>query len=307
MVKPFELIRKAKDKLTNSETPQLDAEVLLSHTMKWDRMQLFLNRDAEIPEDREMLFWSLINRRSDGEPIAYITGVREFMGLPFEVGPGVLIPRPDTEILVEAILELTDHEQFDRSAGKRGDCIFSDGWSLQERLVIVDIGCGSGAIAVSLASLIQDSQLYALDLMEQPLLLTQQNAVQNHVSSRLEVVKSDLLSELDGKLMGNIDVLVSNPPYIDQNEYAELMRDVKAFEPKSALTDHADGLEFYRRITQQAPLWLKHGGMLAFEIGYNQASAVLALMEAQGFSKLECRKDLAGKDRVVLGFALQNT
>ena len=283
MVKPFDLIKTAKEKLIDSETPQLDAEVILSHVLNKDRIYLFLNRNEEISAEHAAIFNGLIERRSKGEPVAYITGSKEFMGLDFNVKPGVLIPRGDTEILVEEVMKRIKKE-------------------MNNNLVIVDIGCGSGAISVSLAKYIENAMVYAIDLMDVPIETTRSNAKRNNVENRVMAIKSDLMSGFDHKVVGNIDVIVSNPPYIQQDEYEQLMVDVKEFEPKSALTDEGDGLEFYRRITTEATVYLKQNGLLAYEIGYNQAESVSKIMHENGFYNVECIKDLGNKDRVVVGY-----
>jgi release factor glutamine methyltransferase len=281
MVKLFELIKYGKEKLNNSNTPQLDAEVILSHILKVDRIYLYSNREKVFDEEIENYFKSLINRRLKGEPIAYITGTKEFMGLDFKVKPGVLIPRGDTEILVEEVVD---------RVGK------------QKQLVIVDIGCGSGAISISLAKNINSARVYALDIMEIPLEVTAENSVINCVDDRLIILKSDLLEALGRDLLNTIDVIVSNPPYIEEEVIETLMTDVKDYEPISALAGGKDGLDFYKRITNQAVEFLKKGGLLAYEIGYNQGEGVCKILKANGFQRVECIKDLGGNDRVVLGY-----
>ena len=299
MVKPFDLIRTAKEKLIHSDTPQLDAEVILSYVLGKDRIYLFLNRNEEISSKNEETFNKLIERRSKGEPVAYIVGSKEFMGLDFKVKPGVLIPRGDTEILVEEIIKRTqeNHLTIEKALGNEE----IDGIQ-KDNLIIVDIGCGSGAISIALAKYIEKSMVYALDIMEVPVETTKENAKLNQVENRVKAIKSDLMSELDRKFEGNIDVIVSNPPYIEQKEYEQLMVDVKKFEPKSALTDEGDGLEFYRRITAEAAVYLKKNGLLAYEIGYDQAESVSKIMRENGFCKVECIKDLGDKDRVIVGY-----
>jgi release factor glutamine methyltransferase len=314
MVKPFDLIRTAKEKLIHSETPQLDAEVILSYVLDKDRIYLFLNRNEEISVENEETFNRLIERRSKGEPVAYITGSKEFMGLNFKVKPGVLIPRADTEILVEEVIKRTQEDNlaikntfFDEKEAidnmKNCNQVEEETEKIQRNnLIIVDIGCGSGAISVSLAKYIEKAMVYAIDIMDIPIEMTKENIRLNNIESRVKVIKSDLMSGLDRKFVGNIDVIVSNPPYIEQDEYDQLMIDVKKFEPKSALTDEGDGLEFYRRITAEATAYLKKNGLLAYEIGYNQAEHVIKIMQENGFFKVECMKDLGNQDRVVVGY-----
>lgn len=281
MVKLFELIKYGKELLEYSNTPQLDAEVVLSHLLNVDRVYLYMNRDKLIEDTLVEEFKSLMERRYNGEPIAYIIGNREFMGMEFKVRPGVLIPRGDTEILVEEVIRLV---------------------KAKENLVIVDVGCGSGAISISLAKAIDTSRVYALDIMDIPLEVTTENSVLNNVSKQVQVIKSDLLSAIGETLKGQIDVIVSNPPYIEEKVIETLMPDVKNYEPISALTGGADGLDFYRKITEAASDYLKPSGLLAYEIGYNQGVAVTKILKANNFTNIQCIKDLGGKDRVVLGY-----
>jgi len=285
MVKTFELIKCGKEKLKDSNTPQLDAEVILSYILNVDRVQLYVNRDLPIDEPVKNSFNRLIDRRVQGEPIAYITGTREFMGLNFKVRPGVLIPRSDTEVLVEEVIKRM--------------CNLSEP-------VIADVGCGSGAISVTLARNIKSAKVYALDIMDIPLAVTAENSVINNVEDRVTVIKSDLLTALNKNLIKDINAIVSNPPYIEQGVIETLMSEVKNYEPITALNGGVDGIDFYKEITQQAKALLKGGGLLAYEIGYDQGERVSELLRVNGFHSVECIKDLGGNDRVVLGYLGSN-
>lgn len=279
-MKIIEAINKASCILKDSLSPRLDSEVILGYCLKKDRLYIFTNPDAVLTPEDEKCFFELIKRRANGEPVQYITGIQEFMGLDFSVKPGVLIPRPDTEILVENVLEKIK--------------------SIKEP-VIIDIGCGSGAIAVSLAVYKKDAFVYAVDVMDIPLEMTKLNSRKNNVELRVKVIKSDILKGLPQSLKGMVDVIVSNPPYIKDSIIPGLMREVRDYEPYSALSGGDDGLYFYREIIKGSPEFLKDDGIIAFEIGYDQAEQVEDLLKERGFHDVECIKDLGGRDRVVIG------
>lgn len=276
----IEAINKASSILKDSLSPRLDSEVILGYCLNKDRLYIFTNPDAVLTPEEESCFFNLIERRSQGEPVQYITGIQEFMGLNFSVKAGVLIPRPDTEILVESVLDKIK--------------------SIREPL-IADIGCGSGAIAVSLASYKSDAFVYAADIMDVPLEMTELNSKKNNVDSRVKVIKSDILKGLPQTLKGRLDVIVSNPPYIKKSVIPGLMKEVRDYEPYSALSGGDDGLYFYREIIKGAPEFLKGDGIVAFEIGYDQAGQVEELLKEGGFHDIECVRDLGGRDRVVIG------
>jgi release factor glutamine methyltransferase len=280
-VKIYEVIRKAKEMLKDIDTPQLDAEVILSHILEKDRMYLHLNRDELLKEDVVNIFFIMVNRRKNREPVQYIVENQEFMGLDFWVKEGVLIPRGDTEILVEETLKYLKEIQ---------------------KPTVVDVGCGSGAISVSIAKYKADAMIYALDIMDTPLEVTKFNAQKNGVDDRVKVIKSDMLRSLNNDLEGKVDVIVSNPPYIKSSVIPELMEDVKVFEPYSALSGGEDGLYFYREITKQSKTILKKDGLLAYEIGHDQREDVTSILNDNGFYGIICINDLAGHDRVIMGW-----
>ena len=262
-----------------SDTPRLDAELLLAHLLKKDRSWLLIHANDLADEALCLSYERLIERRKKGEPVAYIVGEREFMGLPFSVAPGVLIPRPDTETLVEAVL-----------AEK-----------LPESPQILDLCTGSGAIAVSLAHYLAKAQVLAVDISETCVKTAQENAERNSVANRVCVVCADILKEDFSLPCLPVDVLVSNPPYIRTDDLSGLMADVRDYEPHPALDGGMDGLIFYRRLASLVPQLLKQGGLLAVEVGHDQAEDVAAILEESG----ECEKirfacDLAGIKRVVI-------
>ena len=224
----------------------------------------------------------MINDRLNGRPIAYIVKNREFMALDFYVEEGVLIPRPDTEPLVEEVIEL--------SKGMKD-------------VTIVDIGTGSGAISVSLAKYIKNSYVYSLDISDKALSIGKKNAVNNEVDDKIEFIKSDVFTGIKDRNL-KLDIIVSNPPYIKKEDIKTLHTQVKDYEPYIALEGGEDGLDFYRTITEESLKYLKSNGILAFEVGHDQANDVCTIMENHGYKKIYTKKDLQGIDRVVIGFKL---
>jgi release factor glutamine methyltransferase len=280
-VKIFEAIKEACNKLNGFNSPQLDAEVILSHVLQKDKIYIYINRDMELENSIAEEFFEMIERRKNGEPVQYIVGKQEFMSLDFIVKPGVLIPRGDTEVLVEEVL---------KNMNGMGNPL------------VVDVGCGSGAISVSIAKYKPDALVYAIDKMDIPLEITVINAEKNQVFDRIHIVKSDMLTSLDKSLFNSIDVIISNPPYIREDVIPTLMREVRDFEPYLALSGGIDGLYFYREITMQSLDFIKSGGFIAFEIGYDQGEDVKNILIENGYGNVYCTKDLAGYDRVVTGW-----
>jgi release factor glutamine methyltransferase len=276
----IEAINMASCILKDSLSPRLDSEVILGYCLKKDRLYIYTNPEGTLTPNDEKRYFDLIKRRAQGEPVQYITGTQEFMGLDFSVKPGVLIPRPDTEILVEKVLEKIK--------------------SIKDP-IIADVGCGSGAISVSLAVYKKDALIYASDIMDIPLEMTELNSKKNNVDTRVKTIKSDMLKELPHQLKGRLDVIVSNPPYIKESVIPTLMREVRDYEPYSALSGGGDGLYFYREIIKDSLDFLKDDGIIAFEIGYDQGEAVEELLSERGFKDVECIRDLGNRDRVVLG------
>ncbi|MGL5640758.1 MAG: peptide chain release factor N(5)-glutamine methyltransferase [Paraclostridium sp.] len=249
-----EILIEYMEKLSSiSDTPKLDTEILIQKALgDVDRLYIQLNLNKELSDDELSIFNEMMKDRLNGRPIAYIVNNREFMGLDFYVEEGVLIPRPDTEPLVEEVIEL--------SKGK-------------EKLEIVDIGTGSGAITVSLAKYIDGCHVYSLDISDKALSIGEKNAISNNVDNKIDFIKSDVFSGIEDKdLM--LDIIVSNPPYIKRADINTLHTQVKDFEPYIALEGGEDGLDFYRTITEQSVKYLKSKGILAFEVGHDQAKDV---------------------------------
>ena len=248
-----EALRLAEARLEQAGVPDadVDAAYLLASVLKEDTLAMRINGHRELAAPQWAAFDALCDRRAAREPLQYILGETEFMGLTFHVEPGVLIPRADTEILVEKALE----------------------W-MKPGARVLDIGTGSGAIAVSLAKLGRQAQVTAVDVSDRALKIARRNAERN--GAAVEFVKSDCFSALKGR---KYDMIVSNPPYISEDEMRGLMPEVTR-EPELALFGGADGLDFYRRISREAPEYLNEGGCLLFEIGWLQKDAVSALVKA---------------------------
>lgn len=260
-------------------SPRLDAEILLCFVLGTDRIRLIT--DAERPLDKVELnrYRELFKRRRAGEPIAYLVGFREFYGRPFRVDRRVLIPRPDTETLVEVGLSRTSH--LDLSAR------------------VLDLCTGSGCVAISLARERPTTCVLGLDLSEEAILVARENLVRlGAVNCAFGV--SDLFAALEGRGV-HFDLITANPPYIPDEEIPTLQIDIRGFEPNLALSGGEDGLAVVRRIVAEAPRFLEKGGALALELMSGQAPAVHALFEAAGFSDIAVKKDLGGHDRVVSG------
>ncbi len=266
-----------------SDTPRLDVEILLEKALgDVDSLYIRLNLNKEVTQDEFNLFNKLIEDRLKGRPIAYIVGNREFMGLDFYVQEGVLIPRPDTEALVEEVIEICD--------GKEG-------------LNVLDIGTGSGAITVSLAKYLKNPKVKSFDISEIALEIGKKNAINNNVDDKIDFIKSDLFSAIKDMDI-QFDVIVSNPPYIPKKDIETLHTQVKDYEPYNALEGGEDGLDFYRDITKQSIDYLKQNGVLAYEVGHDQAQDVAKIMQDNGYTNIYTKKDLQGIDRVVIGYKL---
>jgi release factor glutamine methyltransferase len=260
----------------------LDAEVLLRHVLRLERNGLYrCLHDRLSPPDREK-FEKLLERRAVHEPVAYITGKKEFWSLDFIVTPAVLIPRPETELLIELAL------QWDLELGR------------SRRLNILDIGTGGGAIAVSMAKQLPEAQLWAVDISSPALAVAGVNAKRHGVQERVTFMRGDLFDALD-KPGVMFDLIVSNPPYIRTAELAGLEPEILNWEPLMALDGGADGLDYYRRIIGAAPDYLNEGGLVIFEIGADLGDAIVELFARAGyFAPASVHRDPAGRNRAVV-------
>ena len=254
---------------------RLEAQILLRHCLGVNRAWLMAHENDMLEADASATFDALLQRRLNGEPIAYILGKREFYGLEFKVTSGTLIPRPDTETLVEAALEKIPADQ---------SC------------PVLDLGTGTGAIAISIAGHRPHAQVVAVDASSAALTVAQENA-KNLAVSNVQFVLSDWFTELQGR---TFDVIVSNPPYIAEED-VHLQRGDLRFEPMSALASGKDGLDSIRHIISQAPHYLSLGGWLMLEHGYDQSQAVADLMKDAGYESISSFLDLSGLYRVTAG------
>jgi release factor glutamine methyltransferase len=280
----WSLLTEGYEKLKKAgiESYQIDSQMLLSKAMGKDRIFLLTHRDAPVEEETAEEYMRLLKLREKKMPVKYLLGECEFMGHMFKVREGVLIPRPDTEILVESVISLVREHGFRR---------------------ICDVCTGSGIIGITVAKECEGTEVLCLDIASAAIETARENAEALGVSDRVEVEFSDLL---EYPLQRNLefDVVVSNPPYIRTAEISGLMEDVRDYEPFTALSGGADGLDFYRSITEQSLKLLKKGGLLAFEIGHDQREEVSGILEVSGFGGIETHRDLGGNDRVVLGFRI---
>lgn len=261
-----------------------DAETLLLYLEKADRTFLYVHRNDATDEYRADAYFGLIDRRAAGEPLQYILGSQEFMGLNFAVNPSVLIPRQDTETLVELAL---------KRAGEK-----------KRSLSIQDMCCGSGAIAVSMAHFLPKAKITACDISPEALEVARGNAARNGLNGRIEFRESDLFFMTKRKktvrIKDSFDMILSNPPYIPTQDIDTLQTEVRDHEPIKALDGGSDGLDFYQRIAEDAFGSLKKDGLMFLEIGCDQAEAVTSLLSGAGYySEIEVHKDLTGLDRVI--------
>lgn len=257
---------------------RINAELLLAHILKCKRLALYLSFDKPLKEEEVTLYREYLKRRAKYEPLQYITGEVEFYGLPFQVREGVLIPRPDTEILAETVLSSFEKNNI---------------------LKFLDIGTGSGILAVVLAKNFPEATIEAMDKSAAALSIARENAAINSVEGKIRFFEGNILA--DGIPDESYDVIVSNPPYIAYDEYKTLLPEVLEFEPKEALTDGEDGYTFYRVISERAQKILKPSGMLFFEAGKGQYEEIIKIMESTGFSDIAVKKDYQQIERVIYG------
>jgi release factor glutamine methyltransferase len=255
----------------------LDAETLLLHVLGKNKAWLIAHADDELPDAHAARFHTLIARRHQGEPIQHITGQQEFFGLPFRITPDVLIPRPETEHLVEQVVRLAP---------------------LFVKLRIIDVGTGSGAIAVAVAHEWPSAVVTAIDISQSALTSAQGNATRIGFANRIRFLQSDLLAAVAGE---SFEMVVSNPPYVPASDRDSLSVEVRDHEPALALFAGEDGLDIYRRLIPQAFAALESGGYLLMEIGYGQSAAVAELLDQAGFASIEFVPDLQGIPRVACG------
>lgn len=288
-MKYADLYRKGKETLyrVGIAESELDARLLLEYICHTDRNDLLVHGDREVSSEDESKYLEWISKRASHIPLQYITGVQEFMGLEFDVNEHVLIPRQDTEILVEEIMK-----------------------DLHDGTKILDMCTGSGCILISLLSFSNDCEGVGVDISTDALDVAKRNADKllslKQDTTKFSFIASDLFAYFydiieKGEEVEKFDVIVSNPPYICSDVIPTLMEEVRLYEPIRALDGAEDGLFFYRKITEQSRRFLQSGGKLFYEIGYDQGEAVKEIMEASGFKDIKVVKDFAGLDRVVYG------
>ena len=272
-----ELLRKATAKLDAAgiESARLDAEVLLAHVLNCRRLYLYVDADKNVSHEQINRYKNLIERRIEKIPVAYLTGQREFFGLNFAVTPEVLIPRPDTEILVEIAIEKL---------------------SKIDKPIFLDIGTGSGAICISILKQLKTARAVTVDISADAVNCAKFNAEKFGVDDRINFFIGNLFEPLRGQ---KFHAIISNPPYIPNAEIKNLQAEVQR-EPEIALDGGVDGLDFYRRIVDDAPNFLFDGGFLAVEIGINQAADVKKFFQ-KNFTDVEIIRDLADIERVIMG------
>ena len=272
-----EAILQGANKLRKAGVPEARREAgsLLAFLLDKDRTFILSHAEDPISGEQETLFQEFLDSRAQGEPAQYITGRQDFYGLEFEVTPAVLIPRPETELLIEAALKLV-------GASEIGS--------------FCDVGTGSGCIAITLLSQLPQAHAIAVDVSASALEIAKRNAARHKVSDRIEFMLSDCFDSVPQQ---TFDLIVSNPPYVAEDAVATLQREVRDFEPRVALTSGADGLDVIRRLVVDAQRYLNPGGHLLFEIGFDQHEAVGNLIDAQVWELLDIHQDLQGIPRTV--------
>ena len=260
------------------ETARLDAELLLGDVLELDRLHLYTSFDRPMTETELDAYRVLVKRRAKREPVAYILGRKEFYGRDFRVDPRVLIPRPDTEVLVDEVLERLPGDAHG---------------------VVADYGTGSGAIAITLAAERPGLNVLGLDISREALSAAKENAAALEVAARVGLLRSDGLGGIPERFAGELLAVVSNPPYVAEEDRAGLMPEVRDHEPPGALFASPDPLLHYRKIASEGRRWLAPGGFVSVEVGAGQAGEVSAIFEGSGWTDVQVRADLARHDRVV--------
>ncbi|HEY6101832.1 MAG TPA: peptide chain release factor N(5)-glutamine methyltransferase [bacterium] len=280
-IKEAYLLGRAHLAASGSEEAAIEAEVLLRRALGLDRAQLYARWEGPMPETSWDRYRVWLDERAGGRPVHYIVGEREFMGLSFTVDERVLIPRPETEILVElAVSRLRGRDQP----------------------LVADIGSGSGCIAVSVAHLLPSAMVYATDRSADALAVAAANAARHHMSERVTVLRGDLLNALPPAIHGRVDAVLSNPPYIPESQVAGLPREIREFEPREAILGPGDGMDAHRHLAAGAPRWLAPGGFLAVEVAAGQSDAVRGIFHESGvYDRIGVERDRAGLGRVVWG------
>lgn len=272
------ILQECESRLSGVDSPRLSAEVLVSEVLQCSRLSLILDRDRLVTNEEQLRIESLVTRRQKGEPLAYILGSKEFYGFDFKVTPDTLIPRPETEHIIEKVEEL---------------------YPLDATFRFADLGTGSGILAVTLAHFFFNASGVAVDLSSPALKVAQQNAQAHGVKGRLEFLRGDFTRHLFEPEA--FDLIVSNPPYVSQQEYDEASHEVIGYEPETALVSGDEGLNHIRAMLPHVAESLRRGGVYLMEIGYQQALAIERFVAdfVPGLGRFEVVRDLAGHDRIV--------
>ncbi len=271
-------------KKKNIESPRLCAEILLSHQLNLSRLKLYLEYDQPVGKNDLNQYRAMIKRAADGEPIQYITGVQEFWSMDFMVSPAVLIPRPETEILVEQAIKIYKENNY----------------AEHPDVSILDMGTGSGAIAVAVASELKDAQIVAVDISKEALETAKLNIARHGVENRISLLMGNLFEPFGNNHLC-FDIILTNPPYVTKKEFESLPGKIKNFEPRIALESGEDGLSHIRTIIEKAPYFLKPGGWLMLEMDPGQVNAVILKMSSNGYySNSLVIKDHSHRDRVII-------
>jgi release factor glutamine methyltransferase len=284
MITILEAINLSTDFLQKNgiSSSRINAELLLASVLGCKRLDLYLSFDRPLTQDELKNYRNVIKRRSNFEPLQYITGSVEFYGLDFLVTPDVLIPRPETEFLVEAVINNTRNIN---------------------NPVILDVGCGSGIIGITLAIYLPGSKVFCTDICNDALSIASANAGRHKITSQITFLQHNIISE-EIKFTSGLDVVVSNPPYVSKNDYDTLQKEIKDFEPRSAVTDESDGYRFFNIIVNKVFGIMNKGGSIFFEVGYGQAGNVKNILLAGGFGSINMLKDYQNIYRVIYGVKL---
>jgi release factor glutamine methyltransferase len=280
-----ELMKSAIEHLQKQgmDDARLNVELLLAHALDLQRIQLYTNFDKPLTAEEVGRFRGLFERRLKREPVQYIIGSVNFMGMHFDVDPRVLIPRPETETLIEQII------------------LFSRRYQENETIRMLEIGTGSGNIAIAAAKFVKNAQVQAIDISPDAIAVAKKNAHLHQVDSRIDFICADIFESLEQPFQTKYNLVVSNPPYVSNDEWENLQPEIKNFEPLVAVTDGKDGFKFYRRIIEIVPEYVEPGGGLILEVGIDQAEEVLRLLENAGLKQVQITPDMQGVPRVVSG------
>ena len=270
------------EKLGFQET-RLTVELLLAHALGCQRIQLYTGFDKPLTKEELARFRSLYERRLVHEPVQYIVGSANFMGLQLRVDSGVLIPRPETETLVEQVMILCKDLEAEKD------------------ISIIELGSGCGNIAIALAKFVKNATIVSIDKSPEAIEIARENAITCKVDSKIDFKLIDMFEPVDQLLLRRFDMLVSNPPYVSKEDWEALATEIKRYEPRTALTDFKDGYEFHQRIVELAPYLLRNNGTAFVEVGYGQAKEVGTLMRGAGFYDVWSVPDLQGIQRGLRG------